>query len=68
MPMPLQVVPGFPSPIKTDVATFVNVYSLPAWAELQHPERTIEFRRISRIDPSPAAKVGVLLIGIRGGT
>jgi hypothetical protein len=65
MRFPPQVVPGDPSPIKTDVATLVTVYSLPAWAELRFPGRSIEFRRLSHGEPAPSPKAGVLLIGIR---
>ncbi|MBW2417103.1 MAG: hypothetical protein JRH19_01075 [Deltaproteobacteria bacterium] len=65
MPMPPQVAPGNPSPIKTDVATWVNAYSLPAWAELRFPGRSIEFRRLSRRAPAPRPEADVLLIGIR---
>jgi hypothetical protein len=65
MPLPPQVTPGNPSPIKTDVATLVNAYSLPAWAELRFPGRSIEFRHLSRRQAPPRPKAGVLLIGIR---
>jgi hypothetical protein len=67
MPFPPQVVPGNPSPITTRVATLVAPYSLPAWAELQFPERSIEFRRLGRREPTPSPEADVLLIGIREG-
>ena len=65
MRFPPQVIPGDPSPIRTDVATLVAFYSLPAWVELRFPGRPIELRRLARGEPPPGREEGVLLIGIR---
>lgn len=63
VPPPQRYIPGNPSPITTPLATFVADYSLPAWAELRFPERSIEFREHS--SRPLALEPGIWVIGIR---
>ncbi len=63
-PPPL-VGPGSPSPIVTPFATWIAIYSLPAWAQLQFPDREIEFQMLSDHEPPPAPDANVLRIGVR---
>ena len=52
---------GDPSPI----TTWINIYTLPAWAALRFPEREIEFRKLPLDEPVPKRDPETLLIGLR---